>query len=399
MWALLAGLLSLAPSAWAEADLGQRLTVGEVEIFADTEVRHRFYYRPLGLELLASSNGDPAVNLLQLRYVGREVSGDPEVRLFRSLLSLRVGLLTPSGEELRKARSWLAERQGRTIQLRPLPIRRIEAALVLALPGQPAEPLPEGHLEADGAAGQTTLTTYWTERQYRVRLDSATSQLVASALEQGQSLFSLTYALFAPGQGDGQQEDLDASISGARDGDEAKQEELRRKLLALVKSSQAKLREAPEDHLVLADTVSIALDGELGGRAVQRFDLNERLPPTYAAVDVFCFDFRDGLRSDLAIKQVEVEAQGVSGAPVSQNLVFEANAPDLYAASLRFPFAVRLDRPYRYRILEIARDGATTVSDWQSGSSWSALLDITSRVSPPDSLPAEKWEIGEERWR
>lgn len=386
LWALIAGLLlSLSlngSSASAEVDLGDRLTVGEVEIFADAKVRHRFYYLPLGLELVVSPDGDPPVHLLQLRYVGREVSGDPEARVFRSLLSLRVGLLAPSGDELRKARQWLAKRQGLTVQLRPLPIRRIEAALLLAVPGQAGQSLPAGHLEAEGASGQTTLTSYWTERHYRVPLDSASSQLVASALERGQSLFSLSYALFAPGQGESPKAVRDgiAKISGSHSRETPQLAELRRRLL-----EPRKPGEAPEDHLVLADTVSIALDAAVGARAVQRFDLNEQWPPAYAAVDVFCFDFRDGLRPDLAIKQVEVEAQGVAGGAVSQRLVFEAEAPDLYAASLRFPFAVLLDRPYRYRTLEIALDGATTVSDWRSVSSWSALLDVTSPAAPPGS--------------
>ena len=39
---------------------------------------------------------------------------------------------------------------------------------------------------------------------------------------------------------------------------------------------------------------------------------------------------------------------------------FGRDQPDLYARSVRFGVAVRLDRPYRYRVTEIADDGTST---------------------------------------
>ena len=38
--------------------------------------------------------------------------------------------------------------------------------------------------------------------------------------------------------------------------------------------------------------------------------------------------------------------------------------PDLYARSLRFLFAVRLDRPYRYRVVTIYDDGQVHEPAW-----------------------------------
>jgi hypothetical protein len=58
----------------------------------------------------------------------------------------------------------------------------------------------------------------------------------------------------------------------------------------------------------------------------------------------------------------------------------------LFGRSLRFPVAVRLDRPYRYRVIEIAEDGQTTTTPWKEMTSWTPILDITRR---PTTIPAE----------
>lgn len=43
---------------------------------------------------------------------------------------------------------------------------------------------------------------------------------------------------------------------------------------------------------------------------------------------------------------------------------------------LRFPFAVRLDSPLRFRVREIASDGEETDFGWQERS-WVGVLDVT----------------------
>ncbi len=51
--------------------------------------------------------------------------------------------------------------------------------------------------------------------------------------------------------------------------------------------------------------------------------------------------------------------------------------PDVYAATIFFPHAVRLDMPYQYRMLEIDFDGNVRPGIWQERDDWTEILDIT----------------------
>ena len=362
---------------------------GGLRVFRDTRREGRYYYGPKGLELVSGADGEPSLRLLQMRYLGTRAAGDAGAKVRRSILSLRVALASPSPAQLRRAERLLSDRDGRrrgaAVDLRPLPLERVETALVLvslARADGASDPLalPEGHLEAEGDEGRNTAAAYWRERRFSVRLDPATSQLVAAALERGQTLVSLAYAFFAKGATGGPSE---LSLGGA--GDPALTE-LERRIRTSERRESGSPRSA-RDQLVLAGATALSLAPGQGERSIRRIDLNDRLPPAYAALDVFCFDFRDGRRPDLAVKTLEVEAVGVGGGAVRGRLTFEDSSPDLYAASLRFPFAVRLDRPYRYRILEVLRDGAVTRGEWRQASSWSPLLDVTSGAPAAGPVP------------
>jgi hypothetical protein len=67
------------------------------------------------------------------------------------------------------------------------------------------------------------------------------------------------------------------------------------------------------------------------------------------------------------------------GGPVTLTASFSRAQPDIYARSLRFPVAVRLNRPYRFRVVEVAQDGTSKTTPWREQSSWTTLLDITSQ--------------------
>jgi hypothetical protein len=69
---------------------------------------------------------------------------------------------------------------------------------------------------------------------------------------------------------------------------------------------------------------------------------------------------------------------------VAARASFGRDRPDLYAHSLRFGVAVRLDRPYRYRVTEVADDGTSTVTPWREKTSWAELLDVT---TPAEAAP------------
>jgi hypothetical protein len=130
-------------------------------------------------------------------------------------------------------------------------------------------------------------------------------------------------------------------------------------------------------HVVRAGAVSVTVDAAQAARIVQRIDINDSAPPGYAALDIYCYDFNQGGESPLYEKQIELDAAGIGGTRVRLTAAFSRAHPDLFARSLRFPVAVRLDKPYRFRVLETARDGTQKTSEWRERSSWAELLDVT----------------------
>jgi hypothetical protein len=125
--------------------------------------------------------------------------------------------------------------------------------------------------------------------------------------------------------------------------------------------------------------VSVTADAARWPQIVRRVDINDSAPPGYAAMDIYCYDFSQGADSALYEKQIEIQADGIGGRPVSITTSFSRSQPDLYARSVRFPVAVRLDRPYRFRVVEISQDGNSSATPWRTQSSWTDLLDVTTQ--------------------
>jgi len=116
---------------------------------------------------------------------------------------------------------------------------------------------------------------------------------------------------------------------------------------------------------------------------IRRIDINATAPPGYAALDVYCYDFSQAADSNRYETQVEIQAAGVGSGPVTLRATFSRTQPDLYARSLRFPVAVRMDRPYRFRIHAIAQDGTSMTTPWRERTSWVELLDVTTQGDKP----------------
>ena len=110
---------------------------------------------------------------------------------------------------------------------------------------------------------------------------------------------------------------------------------------------------------------------------VQQVDINDRLPPGFALLDIYCFDFRNNLSPAVYAKRVDIKAAGVGLDKVQTSVTFSEREPDLYAQSVRFQHAVRADQPYHFRVLTIRQDGTVRASSWQQRADWSTLIDIT----------------------
>jgi hypothetical protein len=416
---LLRGLVALAlalaaGSVAAEPDLSKGRRYGPLHIYPDHRKDGLYYFEPGELSLARDLDGTPELRFLQMRYVGSAVYGNEGEHGSHSTLTLEVEMDGPDPARLAAARRGLAKALGHGVELRPLPIARFETALIYAPvgPGREvtggAEAIAGGHFEAGGEGGRDAgRGAFWSERTYSVAMDPATSQLFWKALQAGDLVLSVSYAIFTRGVVSDEagwlrehrlrpevrnlQLALAGALGPARPA-EAEQRKLAEQdlgqaagawlgsILSDVVDGEDEGPELPSRiRFLRAGASAIRIDARRHRHLFQRVDFNEKAPPGYAVVKVYCYDFRDGLRPDLFYKKVTIEAQAVGGRAVPVELKFLHGEPDLYARSVRFPVPVRIDQPYRYRVTTASRDGRIETGPWQVRETWGPILDVTTR--------------------
>src|SRR5690606_41905936 len=213
----------------------------------------------------------------------------------------------------------------------------------------------EGFFEpADGAPwGGAT----WQERDVFLALDPVNAQLVEHVLENGDPGLTLSFAYLqrawvaavAPAVIDA--EGIDPALLGelAEDGGESP--------------------EQPAEIVVQADALPIRIAAEHRASRIERYHLESTTPPNYASLVVYCFDFRDALREDLYEKAVVIEASGAAGGTTRHLAVFGGDTPEIYARTVRFPFAVDLRTPDRRHAEEPLTSAGRQVGDWTASAS------------------------------
>ena len=344
------------PEAAPVPDLRACRRAGPLVVYADARRSGLFFYPPGQIGLTDRPDGSPGLLLLQARHARDTAS-------FRSRFTFRLRMSGPSPAELGQARAALRKETGRAVELRPLAIRRTEAAVVyLPVDSACAVTLPDGSFEAAGPEGADGV--YWTERSYTIRLDRWSAKLYTDALRRGPVAMSLGFAFYAEGIA----ADTADELSGSPE---------------VVAALRRQLARAPRGvkpgSLVQSCALALTVDPGRWPDTVRQIDLDAVAPPGFAALGVRCYDFRDELRPDLYAKQIDLEAEGGSGRTARITLTFDVSRRDLSAVSARFPYSVRMNRPFRYRVREILDDGTRRDGDWISRESWADVIDITSR--------------------
>jgi hypothetical protein len=368
-----------AAPALAAPDLRQGRQAGPLLVYPDDAKRNVFYFAPGDLVIASTEEGAPDIHLLHARYTGSVATGDAGTAVVRSIFTVRLVMAGPSRHQIESARQVLAASPGGRIELRPLAIRRIESAIVYAAADRPdrnsaaAEPtqvLPSGHFEEsdDGAPPEG----YWTERIYTLGLNPADAQLLSDALERGRLALSVGYAFLADGIATRPVEEL----SGSPELVAALRKQLR---ASRGTPADGSTNQQSEPIVVRAGAVAATADLARWPRIIRRIDINATAPPGYAALDVYCYDFNQAADPKRYETQVEIQAMSVSGAPVTLRATFSRAQPDLYVRSLRFRVAVRLDKPYRFRVHTISMDGTAVTGPWRERTSWAELLDVTTQ--------------------
>jgi hypothetical protein len=342
IWAIAA----LSPAA-AAPDFAIRHRVGGVELVGDSERPFIAYVMPLPLVLVGSDTaGEQAgAELFLTRYTGSAGHGDSDKHFVRSLLRFRITTPSHDPNALEAARQEMGARRNQPdLRLTALPIVRTEATVIAhGVEGEFSD-LAEGFFEPVHSVESTTFA----EREYVLPLRPLTAEAFAATVEARGLVVSLAYKLWTEGLRADRNDHVSAPTSN--EADDAK----------------------PTRLLALNDTLPVAVT------SVKRIDLDLGSPPDYPSLRVYCFDFADNLRNDLFLKEVKFDAAGVAGRRTGYTVEFSRDAPAVTVRSVRFPFAVDIAQPYRFRVAEVLRDGQIKEGEWQIRENWAAIIDITS---------------------
>jgi hypothetical protein len=318
----------LASAAWGAPDLDGFRDVAGVRIYPDPEKSDRFYLAPTAPQLNTSQGAGYGLDVF--RYVGTKAAGDQGAFRVRGVLSL----------------SWIRERS----PAQTASIRRAIRAEGISSPKLTSMPVSRTtvRLLYGGLERRWDFENRGFMREIRLPLDPVLSEVLWEAVEAGQIQVSMV---------------LEETLAGVRrvDGDWR------------------------PDVVAQSQTLPVALDMSAHPEAFDRIDLGGRQQRGYTGVDIFCFDFIEGLADDLYAKQVEVSIP-TPGRNLVEQVEFRAGGD--YRSRIDFPLSRDLNSPYRYRVIRIRQDGTRSAAPWREKHG-DTMLDVTAypedgRTTNPD---------------
>ncbi|CAM1371907.1 hypothetical protein [Tenacibaculum xiamenense] len=337
--------------------------IEKLVIYQDSNNKQVFYYAPEGLHLVKDKNGKPSFKFIQMRYTGTKARGDQGKHRFRSLLQFKVAQLLPDKKRKEAIIDSLNNRGYKVSKLSPIALSNIKAILVhTAVITDSTKNYQHGFFENNNVKNTT-----WKELDFTLRLNNEDAQIFWDNFHGNQPTISVNYSFFAKLN---TKKVDDLTVSGSDEFKETMEAHLEEN-----DSSKVQLKES----IINADALSINIDTDEWPELIQQIDINEQVPPDYAALDIYCFDFNNEIRPDLYAKRIEIIATGVGGRDVKLRKTFKYNEPEIYAQTLQFINAIKLNEPYRYRITEILHDGNYNKSEWKERTTWNEILDITTK--------------------
>jgi len=302
-----------------------------------------YYYAPGDLRVRQNDDGSPDAVFFATRYLGNTLGGDSDRSFIRSTFVVSVELEPPRADALTQATAELRHSGGTDVRLVPIPIQRMSTSLrfaAAATDGAQATTFSGGFLEPQA---DEILGSFWRQRMFTVFLGNTDAQLLLAALRRGATLMSLAYDMR-----------VRALDSTGRPG-----------------SSDTK------EETAASGAVPFTLDAARYPDRIRLIDIGDSSPPGYPMLTVSCYDFAEHVNPDIFERSVDFEGMGLQGLPVRTAVKFSADHPDLSSRSIRFPFPVRTDKPFRHRITELYWSGEEVVHPWTQAQQWVSVIDIT----------------------
>ncbi len=365
---LLSVLLLISVVAPAQPDFTRSVQYEGVRCFRDAKNALTAYYAPGVLKIKQNRDGKPDFNFIKTRYTGTAAYADRGETRFLSYLRFNVVMEQIPADKLLSIKKaiWPSDNG----HLRPVPVTGIKTMLIFTPAGEGGGQAEQtaftnGNLSAEDASGISGKGEFWKEREFSLKLDNNSAQLLSKVFQSGQSLMSLSYAFFSEGINK-----PDSSI--ITEGESKILDEIKN----LLDKENDSIR--TEQVCIFSDAFSITIDTHKWPDLIKNIDINEQIPPGYAAVEIRCYDFNNNLRPDLFAKKVEIKAEGVGRGDVIVKKTFSRKYPDICVYNIRFPYAVRLDKPYYYRTISISDNSPPVKTEWIEQKSWTSIIDVTS---------------------
>lgn len=353
--------------------LPRKKTIEGVAIYPDLKQKNTWYYSPGQLRMAVDLSGKPQFQLLQMRYTGFFAGGTQGQIRFMNVVQVSIRMEQPSSTVLKSVQQQL----GTKATLNPIPMRNVEANLLVPVANNTSQYTHIGStagMEGNDPGGGA----YWTERTFTLRLENHDAQILWDQVATGRLAMSVNYAYLADAI---TEISPDLKVTGnAPD----------------VSTTRSNMQESvvidsvPQTEVILSDAFKIQIDVQKWPELLKKIDLNDEAPPAYAALNLVCYDFSNELRPDLAMKSVEIEARGVEDQPVKiTGKRFSSAKPDQTTLQIRFPYAIKISRPYRYRVIEYSSSGLKKELPWQYRENWTEILDVTTPAALNTLKPRE----------
>jgi len=357
----------------AQIDYFSRQIIEEVIIYKDISNPSVYYYAPSKLRLVKNSEGKPDFQMLKMRYVGTQCSNDASESHNTNIVQLRIEMPSLTTQKIKNIKKQL--QSYRTIKLKPMRITSIDSKLLVPVKSKDSvsklQTIGETNkIGVTDKSGLSTSKSYWNERVFTFSLSAQEASLLEIQINDKKLALTFSYTFNADTSDPMDYED----ISG-------------------VKEIKEILHESDENEInlvnrvIFSDAFEISISIDKWPELIKEIDINESVPPAYAAVEVKCYDFYENLRPDLYLKTLEVAATSVDGSKeVLVETKFYSKQPEINTRRIHFPYAVLVNKPLKYRITELTLDGIKSKGEWQKTESCSALIDIT---TASDALTSE----------
>ncbi|MCW5516887.1 hypothetical protein [Muriicola sp. Z0-33] len=357
--------LVLAWQVKTQPDLSSKEIIGGLPVYADLHLQHKYYYAPSSFELDRDADGKPEFSFVKMTHIPSRARGMKDWKQ-SSAIQFTIKQAGITNEALKEIRERLKTKSaGRTkIKLLPAPIKKMEASLIYS------------NLDADSTTAirsnynsntKNRRGALWTTKVFTIRPDKFTSQVLWDGFKKEKGLLSVAYGIWIHGA---YNEEVSYQFNGP--------EELE-KVFEQLNAQPTDSTEVKTEALINAGAFQVAVDLELWPDLLAEISFESTLSPRYGLVDVYCYDFRENIRPDLLGKIVELEAEGVGKGPVKTEIDFSKTNPDIYAHAVKFEYAVRLDKPLRYRVIELAESGDVMEGTWLLKENWTGIIDVSSQ--------------------